>query len=239
MDNNNNNGGNGGGKTLTTLLVVGVLGTIGYLIYKAGKGAAATAAGGTTGVYPGTTVPVTHTAAGVKAPATATGATATGAAATIGVLAGLATSILGMFKKKPTTGATTSPVRTVTPSPTPKPTKTATTPTGNSPTTSGADVNYNDWDGNGGFIVINSDGSADYYYSDESYAGFGDPAGYWVTGGITGPNGGTIGRNNWDGANGFIEDFGNGTWDYYTTNGEYVGSGWYDNDGNWVTSMDI
>ncbi len=234
MEQNSNS--NGNGKTVTTILVVGVLGIVGYLVYKAGKSTAASAAGagGGAGIYPGGT-PVTHPAAGVKN-------TGTGAGTTVGGLAGLATSILGMFKKKPAAGANTSPVRpgaggTATGNTKPVKTTPSGSGTSNVATATGGTDNYNDWDGGGGFMVMYPDGSADYYYSDESYAGFSDPAGFWSTA-VTGPNGGAIGQNNWDGAGGFIEDFGDGTWDYYTSGGEYAGSGYYDNDGNWVTTMD-
>ncbi len=229
MEPNNSGGSN---AVVTTVLIVTVAGVVGYLLYKAGKGTAAAAANGTSGVYGGTALP-THAPAGVK-PVQQAGQS------NVSAVTGLLNNVLGLFKK----GATKSAVRTVNGVSTQSGSSSGGAATaggifggfGSGSTGSGGEqgqTSNNNWDGNGGYIVIYSDGGADYFYSDNSYAGFSDDIGTWESpgGGGAAASGDKRYDNNWDGQGGYMMVYPDGSAEYFYSDGVY-GEAW-DPIGTW------
>lgn len=211
---------------VTTVVIIGVVGIGGYLLYKAGKSAAAKSAADSA-VFPGTTLPSNTYHAPTTKPATNT---AGGAAATASAGIGLIKSIIGLFggskKTKNTTASTGGTIGQVFPNNTGGGTGSAGGGLGSLPTNNGGTIQNNNWDGAGGYVEIFQDGSADYYYSDGTYA-WSDDIGTWqweadvnVDPSI-GSNGGTIFENNWDGAGGYLEVYSDGSADYFDIDGNY------------------
>lgn len=237
-----NNSGGGGNGTLTAVLLLGVAVMGGYLVYQAGKKTAANQAGGSlsggsSAVYPGTTIPVTHPTTN-KTTGDATNGTVQG-------VTGLLNSIIGLFGKNKSKPASTT-------------SQTgggsggyggSSSGSGGSGTGTGSggemtgNLVDNNWDDMGGYMYQFPDGTQDYYYSNDSYAGSSDKYGNWVPapGGVGSghtdtvqENGATCNlvNNNWDDANSYMYQCPDGTQDYYRENGVYAGSS--NKQGDWV-----